>query len=106
MKPKTHVFICTNHRAADGQMPSCGPNGGGEVLEAFLRERAARGAFRSVYITQALCLGVCPAEGSTVVVYPEGVWYLGIHASDVADIFSSHILGGRPVERLLDRRDD
>jgi (2Fe-2S) ferredoxin len=104
MKPKHHVFVCTNRRPAEAKMPSCAPNGAGEVLEAFQRERAARGLYRSVYITQSLCLGVCPEQGSTVVVYPEGVWYVGVTASDAAEIFSSHIVGGRPVERLIDRR--
>ena len=104
MKPTIHVFVCTNMRPSGAQMPSCAANGGGEVLEAFLKERAARGCFRSVHVTQALCLGVCPAQGGTVVLYPEGVWYVGVQASDVAEIFSSHVLGGRPVERLLDPR--
>ena len=45
-----------------------------------------------------------PQHGSTVVVYPEGVWYVGVHENDVAEIFSAHILGGRPVDRLIDRR--
>jgi sirohydrochlorin cobaltochelatase len=74
------------------------------VLEAFLRERAERGLYRAVYVTQAQCLGVCPERGSTVVVYPEGIWYVGVRENDVAEIFLAHILGGRPVERLLDRR--
>ena len=104
MKPKHHVFICTNRRAAEAKMPSCAANGGGEVLEAFLRERAARGLYRSVYVTQSLCLGVCPERGSTVVIYPEGTWYVGVQASDVAEIFAAHLLAGRPVERLIDRR--
>ena len=74
------------------------------MLEAFLRERATRGLYRTVYVTQTMCLGVCPARGGTVVVYPEGTWYVGVGEADVAEIFDAHIVGGRPVERLLDRR--
>ena len=74
------------------------------MLEAFLRERAASGLYRAVYVTQSLCLGVCPQPGSTVVVYPDGTWYVGVHESDVAEIFASHLIGGRPVERLIDPR--
>lgn len=85
-------------------MPSCAANGGDEVLEAFLRERATRGLYRTVYITQACCLGVCPEHGSTVVVYPEGTWYVGVRERDVGEIFADHLVGGQPVERLLDRR--
>jgi (2Fe-2S) ferredoxin len=36
-----------------------------------------------------------------VVVYPDAVWYGGVHAEDVDEIIDSHILGGRPVQRLL-----
>jgi len=85
-------------------MPSCAPHGGIQVLEAFLAERAARGCTGSVYVTQTLCLGVCPEQGTAVVLYPEGVWYVGVQPSDVTEIFTSHVIGGRPVERLLDRR--
>jgi len=76
------------------------------VLGAFLREREGRSLYRTVYVTQCLCLGVCPASGSTVVVYPEGTWYVGVHESDVAEIFAEHLVSGRPVVRLVDRRYD
>jgi (2Fe-2S) ferredoxin len=36
-----------------------------------------------------------------VVVYPENVWYCGVKESDLQEILDSHILGGKPVERLL-----
>jgi toluene monooxygenase system ferredoxin subunit len=35
-----------------------------------------------------------------IVFYPEGVWYAGVQESDLEEIFTSHIVGGRPVERL------
>jgi nitrite reductase/ring-hydroxylating ferredoxin subunit/(2Fe-2S) ferredoxin len=35
-----------------------------------------------------------------VVVYPENVWYAGVQARDLPEILESHILDGRPVERL------
>ncbi|MCA2959396.1 MAG: (2Fe-2S) ferredoxin domain-containing protein, partial [Silvanigrellales bacterium] len=38
--------------------------------------------------------------GPVVVVYPEGVWYRGVTAGDAQEIYTEHILGGRPVERL------
>jgi (2Fe-2S) ferredoxin len=36
-----------------------------------------------------------------VLVYPEGVLYRGVTPEDVAEIFTSHLEGGQPVERLL-----
>jgi toluene monooxygenase system ferredoxin subunit len=35
-----------------------------------------------------------------IVFYPDDVWYAGVQESDLDEILTSHILGGRPVERL------
>ena len=40
-------------------------------------------------------------HGPMIVVYPENVWYGGVQESDLQEILESHILGGRPVKRLL-----
>ena len=36
-----------------------------------------------------------------MVVYPEAVWYGHVSPADVDEIIESHIVGGRPVERLI-----
>jgi (2Fe-2S) ferredoxin len=36
-------------------------------------------------------------------VFPEDVWYAGVRAEDLQDIVQSHLMGGKPVERLLYR---
>ncbi len=104
MKPSRHVFVCTNRRDADFGMPSCGANDGARVLALLREARAARGLYRELFLTESACLGVCPDAGATVVVYPEGVWYVGVLAADVAEIFEQHLVRGEPVTRLLDRR--
>ena len=104
MKPSRHVFICTNRRDADAGMASCGANDGARVLALLREARAVRGLYREIFVTESACLGVCPEAGATVVVYPEGVWYVGVRAADVAEIFEQHLVGGRPVARLLDPR--
>ena len=45
------------------------------------------------------CLGPCE-QGPTVVVYPDAVWYGRVSEADVDEIIESHIVAGRPVERL------
>jgi (2Fe-2S) ferredoxin len=35
------------------------------------------------------------------VVYPEGTWYGNVTVADVDEIVREHILGDRPVARLL-----
>jgi (2Fe-2S) ferredoxin len=36
-----------------------------------------------------------------IVTYPDNVWYHGVQESDLQEIFQSHILGGKPVARLV-----
>lgn len=53
-----------------------------------------------VNVTACACLGPC-TDGPSIVVYPEGVWYAGVQVTDVPEIVESHMLGGKPVERLV-----
>jgi len=46
------------------------------------------------------CLDQCE-HGPTVVVYPDAVWYGRVTANDVEEIIESHIVNGKPVERLM-----
>ena len=91
-----HVIVCTGGY--------CSPGHGGRELYALLprllqREQLLFGPNR-VKRGETPCLGVC-AGGPIVVVYPEGVWYGHVTLADVDEIVESHILGGRPVERLI-----
>jgi len=63
---------------------------------ASLEARTARSASR---INKAGCFSQC-GHGPMIVFYPEDVWYAGVQEEDLDGIFTSHILGGRPVERL------
>ena len=85
-------------------MPSCRANGGDRVLAGLLAERARRGLYREIFITETRCLGVCPLAGATIVVYPEAVWYVGVARNDIDEVFEQHLINGRPVARLLDLR--
>lgn len=98
-KYEHHIFICTNKRPPENPRGCCDPEGLGELQLAFKRELAARGLKESVRANKAGCLDQCES-GPTVVVYPEGVWYGGVKAEDVAEIVESHILNGVPVARL------
>ncbi len=97
-----HVFVCTGK--------SCSAVGSAEVRDAFERELTARGLQfgkakkgrnpnGSVVLTECGSVGFC-AIGAAVMVYPDGVWYAQVRASDVPEIVEEHIVNGRPVERL------
>jgi (2Fe-2S) ferredoxin len=36
-----------------------------------------------------------------MVIYPEGTWYTFIDTDDIEEIIQSHLIKGKPVERLL-----
>ena len=66
----------------------------------FKQALAAHGLKHRVRANKSGCLDQCE-HGPTVVVYPDAVWYGRVKMEDVAEIVESHILAGKPVERLI-----
>jgi (2Fe-2S) ferredoxin len=99
-KIERHFFVCDNARPVGGK-PSCGARQSGDVLTA-LQEGLGRNPelWGRVAVTPTGCLGPC-FEGPTVVVYPEGVWYVGVTPADVPEIVDHHMRRGAPVTRLV-----
>ena len=95
-----HVFVCINERPSDDPRGCCSAKGSQEIRERLKRLTKEAGLAGRVRVNTAGCLDQC-ADGVTVVVYPEGVWYGRVTLDDVEELFRSHVLGGRPVERLL-----
>jgi len=97
-----HFFVCQTSRPPEAK-PSCGARGAANVFNALQEGLGAHpDLWGRVAVTASGCLGPC-FDGPTIVVYPEGVWYAAVKAEDVAEIIESHMVGGRPVERLLYR---
>lgn len=98
-----HVFVCVNERP-DGHPRGCCAAKGSRDLRDQLKIATLRAGLRDkVRVNAAGCLDQCE-NGTTVVVYPEGTWYGGVCVDDVDEIVREHLVGGRPVERLLLRR--
>ena len=95
-----HIFICTNRRPPENPRGCCDPEGLGALQLVFKKELAVRGLKVGIRANKAGCLDQCE-HGPTVVIYPEAVWYGHVAPADVDEILDSHILGGRPVERLI-----
>ncbi|MBI3722639.1 (2Fe-2S) ferredoxin domain-containing protein [bacterium] len=99
-----HIFVCTNERPDTDTRGCCKQKGSQHVVEAFKAEIHRRGLKGKVRANSSGCLDNC-AQGVSVVVYPEAVWYGGVQVSDVVEIVEKHIVGGEPVERLQLYRD-
>ena len=95
-----HLFICVNERSEGDPRGCCVSRGSQEIAAAFKKRLYARGLKRVVRANKAHCLDQC-ARGAALVVYPEGVWYGNVTLDDVDEIIEQHILGGKPVERLV-----
>jgi NADP-reducing hydrogenase subunit HndC len=97
-----HVFVCSGK--------SCSAVGSAEVIAAFAQELLSRGIMfgkekkgrnprGSVVLTECSSVGFC-AIGAAVMVYPDGIWYAQVRATDVREIVEEHLINGRVVERL------
>ena len=98
-----HIFICTNERK-NSDRKSCGEAHGLELVTAFKAGIKNRNINLKLRAQRAGCFDICDF-GPTVVVYPEGVFYVGVQVSDVDEIIESHILNNQPVERLILSKD-
>jgi len=67
--------------------------------KARIKELGLSGAGK-VRINTAGCLDRCEL-GPVIVVYPEEIWYSYIDRTDVDEIIESHLVNGKPVERLM-----
>jgi (2Fe-2S) ferredoxin len=105
MRFKHHVFVCENRRDPSDPKGSCAAKGSDAIRAALKEELAKRGLHKKIRANSAGCLDGC-AEGPTVVVYPEGIWYGHVRPEDVPEIVESHLVNGVPVERLRLHRFD
>jgi (2Fe-2S) ferredoxin len=94
-----HIFICENLRSEDDPRGSCAAKGSAAIRDAMKKEIKVRGLRGKVRANQSGCLDACEF-GPSVVVYPEGIWYGGVKPEDVPEILESHVIEGKPVERL------
>ena len=100
---RVHFFVCTNARAEDSPLPSCGARGGAAIYQAFTRELSRRGWPPGIKATATGCLTPCQC-GPNVVVYPHGLWYAGLSPEDVPALLAYYLDGTGEIAHLeLDR---
>lgn len=95
-----HIFICINDREPGHPRGCCAAKDAAAIAEAFKQSLAEHGLKGKVRANKSQCLDQCE-HGPTVVVYPEQTWYGFVKPPDVDEIIQSHIIDGRPVERLV-----
>ncbi len=95
MRFRHHLFTCTN-------TATCAQHHSEEIqqyLKARLRELKLH---REIRANKSGCLDACSFSPVTVI-YPEGIWYRISSIEEAEEILQQHILGGKPVTRLMIR---
>ena len=100
MKFAKHIFICNNQRPSISEKLSCGEAHGLELVARFKKVLNDRQLPIKVRVQKTGCLDICN-HGPTLVVYPDGIFYVGVQLSDVDEIIEQHIVNNKPVERLI-----
>lgn len=96
---KYHVFFCQNKRI-DGR-ENCADKNALLMLD-YAKKRINQlnlSSKRSIRINKSGCLNRC-CMGPCVVVYPDAVWYTYVDSQDIDEIFDSHLIEGKRVDRL------
>jgi NADH:ubiquinone oxidoreductase subunit F (NADH-binding)/(2Fe-2S) ferredoxin len=89
---RIHALIC-----AGAQCIAAGGNGFEEALKNELKKHNIE---EEVSVVETGCMGACQL-GPLLVVYPEGIMYTNVEAKDAKEIVEEHFLKGRPVKRLM-----
>ncbi|HEY3366609.1 MAG TPA: NADH-quinone oxidoreductase subunit NuoF [Symbiobacteriaceae bacterium] len=87
-----HVLVCGD--------TGCRANKCLPTRQALEQSVATHGLAGRVKVVQVGCFGFCRV-GPVVVVEPGGTFYCEVRPKDVPEIVLEHIMGGRPVKRLL-----
>ncbi len=77
----------------------CHSSNSHEVVAAMQGEVARRGLAEEVRVVPTGCRGFC-SMGPVMMIYPEGILYCQVQASDAVEVVEETLVKGRTVERL------
>ena len=95
-----HIFICINERKSGDKRGCCASKGSLDLLDQIKGRVHDLGLKGKVRVNKAGCLDAC-AQGPTMVVYPDSIWYAPRTRQDMEEILTQHIQNGQPVQRLI-----
>ena len=91
---RSHLLLCGG--------TGCHASGSLAVKKELVTELERRGLVDEIRVVETGCNGFC-AMGPIMVVYPEGIIYMMIKPTDIAELVEEHFVKGRVLERLLYR---
>jgi (2Fe-2S) ferredoxin len=93
-----HVFICGHQRPEGSGKVNCFARGSLNYMKA-LKLSAIKAGLTDVRVQKSGCLDHCE-QGTTCVVYPEGIWYTIGDENDLIPILE-HLKTGKIAEKQL-----
>jgi len=88
---RSHILVCVD--------PECLEKGAHDVVDALQDELVAQGLINEIQVLETSRIGSC-SSGPEMMVYPDGVHYVGMTADDVPFLVEEHFLKGRIVEKF------
>ncbi|HNT24583.1 MAG TPA: NADH-quinone oxidoreductase subunit NuoF [Anaerolineales bacterium] len=88
---RSHVLVCVD--------PECLAKGAHSVMDALQDELVSQGLIEEIQVLETSRIGSC-ADGPELMVYPEGVHYVGMTEDDVPYLVEEHFLKGRVVDKF------
>jgi NADH:ubiquinone oxidoreductase subunit F (NADH-binding)/(2Fe-2S) ferredoxin/NAD-dependent dihydropyrimidine dehydrogenase PreA subunit len=82
------------------QGTGCVSSASREIYESLQEEIKNKNLDDQVEVRRTGCFGLCE-KGPLVLIHPDETFYTHVKPRDVKDIIETHIIGGKPVERLL-----
>ncbi len=98
-KLEAHIFVCTHERPSGHLRGCCKDKKSEELIPLFKQELSKAGISAVTRAQKAGCLDACEL-GPSIVIYPDNIWYGKVTPQDIPEIVKSHLMEGKPVERL------
>jgi len=89
---RSHVLVCVD--------PECLSKGAHDLIDTLQDEFVSAGLIEEVQVLETSRIGGC-VNGPEMVIYPEGVHYIGVTPDDVPFLVDEHFLKGRIVNKFL-----
>ena len=88
-----HILVCHGTGCTSSKSP--------KIIENFRRILEEKG-ITNVRVIQTGCFGLC-SKGPIVIIRPEDTFYSLVAPEDCEEIINTHIVEGKPVERLKEK---
>ena len=95
------ILICNSHRSKIHGGGCCSDKGSNDLLKAFQQKLQSFPDLSEKTVLQASpCMSHC-RTGITVKVLPDSIHYGKVKEADIDEIIETHLIGGKPVKRLV-----